>query len=329
MTDPRMTDLGTSVLGMSEVGLGVVSGLAAAFFSAVSYLVSRHYGLGQRAQGRRGSALRLLAVAHLLMAAVCVPLTVAFWPANSPPVNMFVLPLAASAGCYLLGQASLFAALKRVEASRMAPLLGLKIVMLAVIVSFVLGHVLDMRQWLAVALSVAAAAMLQAGRGAVPARALGFVLACCLCFAISDLWIVRLIDGLQAAAMTSSVVISRLHAGGLAMALTYGLCGAVFAPLVVALGPLTRADWAAAAQYASAWLLSMVGLYCCFGLVGVVFGNILQSTRGVMSVALGAALSHFGWHELEQRVDRATLLRRLAAALLMTAAIALYVIDLS
>ena len=48
-----------------------------------------------------------------------------------------------------------------------------------------------------------------------------------------------------------------------------------------------------------------------------------------MSVAIGAALAHLGWHELEQRVDRATLLRRLAAALLMTAAIALYVIDLS
>ena len=72
----------------------------------------------------------------------------------------------------------------------------------------------------------------------------------------------------------------------------------------------------------------MVGLYCCFGLVGVVFGNILQSTRGVMSVAIGATLAQLGWHELEQRVDRVTLLRRLAAALLMTAAIALYVVDL-
>ena len=47
-----------------------------------------------------------------------------------------------------------------------------------------------------------------------------------------------------------------------------------------------------------------------------------------MSIAIGATLAHFGWHELEQRVDQATLLRRMAAALLMTAAIALYVIDL-
>jgi hypothetical protein len=319
MTDPRMTD----------VGLGVVSGLAAAFFSALSYLVSRHYGLVQRAMGRKGTALRLLAVSHLLMAAVCIPLTWAAWPAASPPVSLFAAPLALSVGFYLLGQSSLFAALKRVEASRMAPLLGLKIVMLALVVSFVLGHVLDTRQWLAVALSVAAAAMLQAGRGAVPAGAFGFVLSCCLAFAISDIFILRLIDGLQAGALVSGGEISRLHAGGLAMALTYGICCAVFAPLVIGLRPYTRADWLAAGQYASAWLLSMVGLYCCFGLVGVVFGNILQSTRGVMSVAIGAAMAHLGWHELEQRVDRATLLRRLAAALLMTAAIALYVVDLS
>jgi len=318
MSDPRTADL----------ALGVVSGLAAACFSAISYLVSRHYGLRQRVLGRKGSALRLLAVSHLLMAAVCIPLTWAAWPAASPPVRLFAVPLAASVGFYLLGQSSLFAALKRVEASRMAPLLGLKIVMLAIIVSFVLGHVLDTRQWLAVALSVAAAVMLQAGRGAVPAGAFSFVLSCCLCFAVSDIFILRLIDGLQAGAIESSEVISRLHAGGLAMTLTYGVCGVLFAPLVVALRPYTRTDWAAGAQYGFAWLISMVGLYCCFGLVGVVFGNILQSTRGVMSVVLGAVLAHLGWHELEQRVDRATLLRRLAAALLMTAAIALYVIDL-
>lgn len=319
MTDPRPTDL----------ALGVACGLAAALASALSYLVSRHHGLVERAGGRTGSALRLLVRSHLLMAAACIPLAWALWPAASPPPGLFVWPLVLSVVFYLLGQSSLFAALGRVEASRLAPLLGLKIVMLAVIVSFVLGHVLDLRQWLAVALSVVAAAMLQAGRGGVPTRAFGFVLACCLCFAISDLGIVELIDGLQAGVAESGGTIGRLHAGGLAMALTYALCGVMFAPLAVRLDRPTAGDWRAATQYATAWLGSMIGLYCCFGLVGVVFGNILQSTRGVMSVALGALLAHSGWHELEQRVDRATLMRRLAAALLMTAAIALYVIDLS
>jgi hypothetical protein len=200
--------------------------------------------------------------------------------------------------------------------------------MLAGIVSFAFGERLDARQWLAVAMSVGAALMLQVGQGAVPRAALGFVLGCSLCFAVSDLWIVRLIAGLEAGVAEAGGSLGRLHAGVLAMVLTYGGCGLLFAPLLGRLAPLTRADWVASGQYAGAWLGSMAGLYCCFGLVGVVFGNILQATRGPMSVALGAVLAHLGWHELEQRVDRGTFLRRLAAAAFMTAAIAVYVIDL-
>lgn len=60
------------------------------------------------------------------------------------------------------------------------------------------------------------------------------------------------------------------------------------------------------------------------GLIGAVFGNILQSTRGIMAVGLGAVLASMGWHELEQPVDRDTLVRRTLAAALMTLAIAIY-----
>jgi len=43
---------------------------------------------------------------------------------------------------------------------------------------------------------------------------------------------------------------------------------------------------------------------------------------------IGASLAHAGWHGLETLVDRRTLIRRLLAAGLMTAAIALYVLDI-
>ena len=78
-------------------------------------------------------------------------------------------------------------------------------------------------------------------------------------------------------------------------------------------------------SYAVTWLAAMAGLYNCFAFTGAVLGNVIQSTRGIMSVVVGAALAHLGWHELEQRVDRLTLLRRVAAAVLMTAAIAVSV----
>ncbi|MEX0668831.1 MAG: hypothetical protein WD060_00025 [Pirellulales bacterium] len=59
------------------------------------------------------------------------------------------------------------------------------------------------------------------------------------------------------------------------------------------------------------------------------FGNILQPSRGIMAIAIGDGLAHVGRHDLEMRVDRGTFLRRIAAAALMTAAIAISVIDLA
>ena len=319
----------TDAIPAGDLLLGIVSGFACAFFSAVSYLVSRHHGVLERAEGRRNAGLRLLVLAHLIMAVVCLPLAWLGWPARSPDLARVWPPLAASAGCYLLGQSAFFTALRRVEASRLSPLLGLKIAMLAGLVTLGFGQPLDQRQWLAVSLCVAAAAVMQGGRGGVPAVPMALMVSCCLCFALADIGIVRLIDGLQTGGAPDGTPLGRLHAGGLALALTYAACGVLFAPLVAALRPHSRQDWASAAVYSTTWLLSMAGLYTCFGLVGTVFGNILQSTRGIMSVVLGAGLAHLGWHELEQRVDRATLARRLAAAALMTAAISLYVIDLS
>jgi drug/metabolite transporter (DMT)-like permease len=311
--------------GTGAVLLGVAAGLVAATSSAVSYLLSRHHVSGG------GSSLRLLVLAHALMGAACLPVAWFLWPAGLPLDRAWVAPLLGSSFCYLAGQAVVFSALARADASRVSPLLGLKIAMLACIVSLLPREPLDVRQWLAVGLSVVAAVMLQRGGGLRPA-ALAFTLAACVAFAVSDLFIVALIDGLQRTAAGADVTLGRLEAGFVAMLVTYAFCGLLAATALVlrpSLRPALRRDWVAAARYAATWLLGMAGLYTCFGSVGVVFGNILQSTRGMMSIAIGAALAHAGWHDLETRVDRRTLIRRLVAAALMTAAIAIYVLDLT
>jgi len=311
--------------GIGWVAGGVAAGLLAAVSSAVSYLISRHHVSGG------GSSLRLLVLAHALMGAACLPVAWLSWPAGLPADRVWIGPLAGSSGCYLVGQAVVFSALARADASRVAPLLGLKIAMLAGIVSCAAAVPLDARQWSAVALSLVAAFMLQRGGGMRPS-AVGFTLAACVAFAVSDLFIVALIDGLQEAATAAGMSLGRLEAGFLGMLVTYATCGLLAAVGLAgrsALRPTCRRDWVAAGRYACMWLLGMAGLYTCFGAVGVVFGNILQSTRGIMSIAIGATLAHAGWHDLETRIDRRTLVRRLVAAGLMTAAIALYVIDLS
>jgi len=306
--------------------LGVMAGLVAALASAVSYLISRHHG--NRAGG---GSLRLLVAGHAAMGLVCLPLVWLLAPATWPPQPAaWLRPLAGSVVCYLAAQGAVFAALKRVTASRLAPLLGLKLVMLAGIVSLAPGPGLDLRQWTAVGVTVLAVLMLQRG-GAMRPAALGIVLAACLGFAIADLLIVRLIDALGQSVDASGRPLSRLHAGGLAMAVTYVACGgAALAATVVGPGlrPRDGRDRIAAGQYAAAWLVGMVALYACFGLVGAVLGNVLQATRGVMAVVIGAGLSRAGWHDLEERVDRPTFVRRIVAAALMVAAIGLYVSDL-
>ena len=308
---------------MNSVVVGVGCGLVAAVFSSLSFLISRHHGV--RADGGKTSAtvLRLLVLAHFLMGAACLPLAWALWPSGTAATTDAVLraarPLFCSATCYLLGQTCMFLVLGRVNASRVSPLLGLKVLMLAGITTLFMGHALDWRQWAGVCLSAAAAAALRTSGGAVPAGSMALILLACLLFSVSDLCIVGLID-----AIAAGWSVGRLHAGLIAMATTYAACGLLALPVVLLRAPWRRDEWRAGAAYAGAWMASMVGLYFCFGMIGAVFGNVMQSTRGLMSVAVGAVLAHMGWHELEQRVDRRTLIARAVAAVMMTAAIALY-----
>lgn len=62
----------------------------------------------------------------------------------------------------------------------------------------------------------------------------------------------------------------------------------------------------------------------CFSRIGVVFGNIVQSTRGVISVLLSAAVGAAGLVLVEEKATGARLLWKAGAALAMGGAIALY-----
>ncbi|NBT13195.1 MAG: hypothetical protein EBS56_06375 [Planctomycetia bacterium] len=314
------------VQAAASAWLGVAAGLASGACVSFAYLLSRHHALAQPAGERFAAALGLLLRAHVVMGIVAAAAVMGLHPETLPAPGRFGGPLAAAAGFYFVGNVILFDLLRSLEASRLSPFLGLKVFILALIVAMFLRQPLSAVQWLSVALSVAATALLQGSGGGLPLRALGRVLLVCGCFALSDLSIVRLIDALDMPVPGSH---GRLFAALRGMLLTYVTCGTACAPVLLAGWCRPRpgaagAAWRTAAVYAVAWLMAMATLYACFALVGVVFGNVVQSTRGVMSVVLGAVLAHLGWHELEQRVDRATLVRRVGAACLMTAAIAVY-----
>jgi len=100
-----------------------------------------------------------------------------------------------------------------------------------------------------------------------------------------------------------------------------GVAGLVALPWY---GSRRFADWRAAAPYAAIWLPSMFALFGSLALCGAVLGNLAIATRGLFSIVLGVVLARGGFHHLEQHVARGVLLRRLAAAILMMAAIGLF-----
>ncbi len=291
-------------------GVGLAYGFVAAFFQSLSYLGSCWY---LRRSG--GTSLQLLGMSHLWMGLAAVALFPLLARAGLPPLRIYFLPALGAIGFYMIGQAGFFVALKRTDSSRLAPLLGLKVFILAVISVAALGKVLNGWQWAAVALSVVAAFVLNESGGRLPVPAMLAVGVAVVGYSLSDLSIKSLVTALEPAGSRAALV---------GVCVTYMMGAGAGIPLAAGKRALEPRLWLMALPYAAAWFVSMLFLYIAFARIGVVFGNIVQSTRGLMSIGLGVWVVRLGLLDLETRVPRRVVARRLAGAALMTAAIALY-----
>ena len=79
-----------------------------------------------------------------------------------------------------------------------------------------------------------------------------------------------------------------------------------------------------ALPFSLAWFISMIFLLTAFGTLGVIYGTILQSGRGIASVVIGIILLKLGFENLEPRVGRKAWIRRMIMAVLMLCAMAMY-----
>lgn len=261
---------------------------------------------------------RLLVMSHSFQAVVGLGLIALVWPGDLPPWRQWVMPMVGTSVFYLGGQVGLFLALKRTTASRVSPLLGLKLVVLAGLAVVLLGDSLAGMQWLAVGLAVAAAFTLNYTGGATPGAAVLAVLLACSGYAGSDLCIRLMIEGMAP--------VHPLHAAVFGLGLTYLLCGLLVAPLLPWYGARTARAWGAVMPYSWTWLLSMALLFTCFAAAGVVLGNILQTSRGLISILIAPAVAGAGLVHLETHVPASVFWRRVGAAAMMCAAIALYLL---
>ncbi len=292
---------------------GVVFGLAAAMLQSLAYVFSRVFF------SRNGnSAWLLLVVSHAMMGAMALLAFPWLYPADVHWNRGVILGSVGAAGFYLVGQQALFMALRHMDASRLAPLLGAKILFLAVFTVFFGGAGLSYRQWLAVMLAAGGVYVLNDAGGRLPWRGLLAVGVAVVGYSLSDLSIVSLVASTGLDSWRGSVF---------GVMLTYLLCGLALVPFLARLPAAARPEtWRAALAYAVCWFAAMIFLYACFAEIGAVFGNIVQSTRGLISIMLGLLLVRLGKYEIERRAGWRVTLKRFAAATAMTSAIALYML---
>jgi drug/metabolite transporter (DMT)-like permease len=292
---------------------GVIFGLVAATCQSLCYLFSRRFVTRQM---NRPSVL--FALSHVQMGVLALAVLPFCCTSQIWNIRAYAWPLAGVTFFYLAGQLCLFRAVKITDASRVAPLLGLKLLILSFTAVFLFSEQITPLQWLAVGMSLAAAVGLNYSGGGIPRHGLAAIVGACAAYAFLDLSTVAMLKVLAPHNEFRGIL--------LCACLPYLLCGGIGAALTGAGAPENRTlqKWKDALPVAATWFVSAIFMCFCFRLLGAVFGNIVQSVRGPLSILFGAALAAWGHAHLESKLSRRTLARRLAAALLMCAAIALF-----
>jgi drug/metabolite transporter (DMT)-like permease len=294
------------------MSLGIVFGLLAALFQSISYVCTRLF-----IERHKDDIGTLLALSHIIMGIISIPLAFFLLPATMPALSNYLPDLLFCTGFYLLGQFFLFWALIKSEPSRVSPLLGMKIIILAMISYFFLHQHLNTAQWLAVLLCSGSIFGLSSSGKKLHRWSLLLVVMTCLSYCISDIHIKMLVEHFKYTGVFHGAVFSA--------ALCYilsGLVGIIF--LLARPHNTTRDTWLYSLPFACSWLIAMIFLFSCFALIGVVFGNILQSTRGIMSIVLGYLVAHLGYEGLEAKITKKVMVKRIVAAFLMTVSIAIF-----
>jgi len=301
---------------MGQVFWGIFFGALAALCQSFSYLFSRRFLAQVRPSGRL-----LFGISHIQMGAISLVALPFLFDRLPESWGAVILPLLSASGFYLFAQWLLFQALKTTESSQIAPLLGLKIPILAIATLLILGKATSPLGWVAVLLCACAGFLISPPGRIRGLRVIGLALLMCLGYAGSDFSIPILVRALES---------SSSHPVFAAVAATYSFCGLVGLLMLLsgALGPsealFEREVHLGALPYSLAWISAMAVLFACFTLIGVVFGNMIQSTRALLSVLLGLAVTRAGYLKIENLHSRAVFYSRLGGAALMTGAILLF-----
>lgn len=291
---------------------GIVSGIISALLMSGSYIFSRAYFR------KHNDPLRLAIHSqfNMLFGGILL-LTGSLFFIEIPWNREFFLYLAAESFFFLFAQVSWFMMLRHVEASRAASLIGLKVLAIAVL-TFLMGNIPTGIQWLAIVLCSLAAVGMNYSGGKIPLKSIFWLTSAVFGYALCDICITEMMNQMPG----KSVI---LNAFGV-MGFIYTTVGILVLPGLLKYPP-ERESLKEAFPYSVFYIGSILSLMVCFGSIGVVFGSIIQSSRGVISVVLGVILLRFGLEKNEPDVPLKIWIRKLVMSILMLAAMTLYALS--
>ena len=292
--------------------MGIFAAALCALLQAFSYLSSAAF------MKRYNSSFKLMVFSQIAMGIVSIPISLIFFPMglfNKPIELIVVLLLWIAATC--IGQFFFFATQKHIESSRLSSLLGLKIVVLAVFTAIFYGQRLKITQIIAILLATACAFIMNGGKSTrkITLPAIGFLMATVISYCTADLIETNLM---------------KISASGNVWCDGLGVCATCYMILGFCMIPLLKKcdfSWEQlkhGSPFGVLYFFSQVALFVSFGLIGPVFANVIQSSRGIISVIIAIMLCRFGWGSLDAHGSRGLWIRRIICAIVMSTAIVLY-----
>jgi drug/metabolite transporter (DMT)-like permease len=290
---------------------GIIAGLLAGLCQSISFVFSRLTAI--RYQGR---ALTILCMAHLIMGvfSICI---LPFLTFEKPPEVLshlnIIFPMA---GFYLAGMAFFFLAIKNIDASRATPILGMKVVFVAILLVIFQGANYGLLQWIAIGLTSASVFFLNISGTTIPWKSTALVLLTAILYASSDLFIKKVIVAYSILGGINSLLFPCI--------INFILCGVISAILLIFLKGKSFNVWKGSLWFAIAYFSANFLSFYAISKIDIVYSNIAMSTRGIFSILLGASLAYIGIHDLETKVSKKVVIGRCIAGVMLTASIALF-----
>ena len=234
-----------------------------------------------------------------------------------PMNSRFFLYLLGECTLFLVAQTSFFMALKRLEATRASSLLGLKILALA-FMSLLLGEELNAMRWIAILLCTLGAVGMNFSGGKMSFTTILWLASAVIFYALCDICITGMVQMMPGKSMMMNSVC--------VMGFTYTGIGLLVMPGMLKYKPALK-EFKDSFWYSVFYFVSILFLMACFGLLGVVFGSIIQAGRGIFSILLGMILLQIGFEKNEPAVPLRMWARRICMSVMMITAMVLYTLN--